>query len=557
MSSLAQTCVVCFFTSVVAAQAPDAVYLNATVITLDAESRVVEALAVKGDRLVALGTSAEVRKLASDKTVVHDLAGKVVIPGLYAAHDHFPGSGRVGLFTVDLNSPPIGSINTIPQLIAALKQKAQQTPPGKWISGRGYDDTLLAEKRHPTREDLDQVSTEHPIWITHISGHLGVGNSRALELAKITRDTPQPAGGRIHVDVRTGEPSGVIEESLGMVTRLIPALSHEDQLRATRAAAEQYVRQGVTTAVVAGGRTRSIEHLHEAIQLGIVKFRIVAMTSGGPERDGRKSIEEFASPLLKAGAIKLLQDGSIQGLTGYLSTPYHVAGGHDPNYRGYAIRSRQALTERVVELHRAGYQIAIHGNGDQAIDDILHAYAEAQRLMPRSDARHRIEHCQTARDDQLDRMKTLGVTPSFFVGHVYYWGDRHRDLFLGPERAARISPLASAGQRGSRFTLHDDTPVTPVNPLQLVWGGVNRLTTSGRVLGPEQRIRAEAALRAVTADAAWQNFQEDVKGTLESGKYADFCVLNANPLSIEPSRIRDLRVLETVVGGQSIYRAKD
>jgi predicted amidohydrolase YtcJ len=559
MTAARLTCLLCFVASAVVLHAedpPDAVYLNATVVTLDDQRRVVEALAVKGDRLVALGASADLRKLASDKTVVHDLAGKVIVPGLYAAHDHFPGSGRVGLFTVDLNSPPIGRITTIPQLIAALTQKAEQTPKGEWVSGRGYDDTLLEERRHPTREDLDQASTDHPIWITHISGHLGVANSRALVLARITRDTPQPAAGRIRFGGRTGEPTGVLEESLGIVTRLIPALSQEDQLRATRAAVEQYVRQGVTTAVIAGGSARSIEHLRVAIELGMVKFRIVAMTSGGPELQARKSIEEFASPLLKAGAIKLLQDGSIQGYTGYLSSPYFIAGSHDPSHRGYALRSRQALMERVLELHRGGYQIAIHGNGDEAIDDILHAFGEAQRVMPRIDARHRIEHCQTVRDDQLERMKELGVTPSYFVGHVYYWGDRHRDIFLGPERAARISPLASASGRGIRFTLHDDTPVTPVNPLQLVWAGVNRLTTGGRVLGPDQRISAEQALRAVTVDAAWQNFEEGIKGTLEPGKLADFCVLSGNPLAVEPSTIRDLRVVETVVGGQTVYRAR-
>jgi predicted amidohydrolase YtcJ len=458
--------------------------------------------------------------------------------------------------TVDLNSPPIGAIKNIPQLIAALKQKAQSTPKGQWVTGRGYDDTLLSEMRHPTRDDLDMASTEHPIWITHVSGHLGVANSLALKRAKISRDTPQPGGGRIRLDEKTGEPNGVIEESLSLVTRLIPAASADDQLRATQAAVEQYVRRGVTTAVLAGGSAQSIEHLRGAIERGIIQFRIVTMTSGGPVEQARKSIEEFGSPLLKAGAIKLSQDGSIQGYTGYLSEPYFVAGGREASYRGYALRSRQVLTERVVELHRAGYQIAIHGNGDQAIDDILHAFAEAQRSMPRSDARHRIEHCQTARDDQLERMKSLSITPSFFVGHVYYWGDRHRELFLGPERAARISPLASAAGLGIRFTLHDDTPVTPVNPLQLVWVAANRLTTGGRVLGTEQRIDVERALRAVTADAAWQNFEEDIKGTLAPGKLADFCILNGNPLTVERSTIRDLRIVETVVGGKTIYRGR-
>jgi hypothetical protein len=258
---------------------------------------------------------------------------------------------------------------------------------------------------------------------------------------------------------------------------------------------------------------------------------------------------------IKPGAVKLFQDGSIQGYTGYLSAPYYQQPEGKTGYCGYARHSRQELAEMVKQFHRAGYQIGIHANGDAAIDDVLYAYQEAQREFPRPDARHRIEHCQTPREDQLDRMKELGVTPSFFVGHVYYWGDRHRDIFLGPERGARISPLASALRRGIRFTLHDDTPVTPVNPLMSVWAAVNRNTRDGKLLGPEQRISVMQALRAVTSDAAWQNFQEREAGSIEIGKRADFVVLDRNPLTIPPADIRDIRVLETIVGGEPVFAA--
>jgi predicted amidohydrolase YtcJ len=208
----------------------------------------------------------------------------------------------------------------------------------------------------------------------------------------------------------------------------------------------------------------------------------------------------------------------------------------------------------VLEAHRAGHQIGIHGNGAAAIDDIIDAFREAQRQFPRPDARHRIEHCQNVREDQLDAIKELGITPSFFVGHVYYWGDRHRDIFLGPERGARISPLASALKRGIRFTVHDDTPVTPVHPLQLVTVAATRQTTSGKVLGPEQRIPVLQALRAITIDAAWQNFEEATKGSIEPGKLADFVILAENPLTVDATRIKDIRVLETVVGGKSVFK---
>ncbi|PQO38217.1 amidohydrolase [Blastopirellula marina] len=534
-------------------QKADAVYLGGTVVTMDAEGTTAHAIATAGEKILAVGSNEEIRKLAGEGTVVHDLAGKTMLPGLYAAHDHFPGAGRVGLFLVDLNSPPIGKIKTMDELIAALKEQAKSVPPGTWIRGRGYDDTLLAEKRHPTREDLDKASIEHPIWIGHTSGHLGVANSLALKLANITSETKSPSGARIRKDEQTGEPNGVFEECGWLVTRKIPGRTQDQDLEAVKVAAQAYVRQGVTTSVIANGGTLTIGLLERALDEGIIQFRIVSMTSGGPYLNARASVEKRNSPLLRTGAIKMLQDGSIQGYTGYLSEPYY----RSSDNRGYPNRSREALVEKVVELHKAGYQLAIHGNGDASIDDILFAYEEAQRVFPRNDTRHRIEHAQMMREDQIDKMKQLGVSPSYFAGHVYYWGDRHRDIFLGPERGARISPLASTVKRGIRFTMHDDTPVTPVDPLQLVWVAANRETTGGKILGPQQRISAERALRAVTADAAWQNFEETTKGSLEPGKLADMVILDQNPLEIDPGKIREIQVLETIVGGQSVFKLEE
>jgi hypothetical protein len=539
------------------AQIADSIHVGGTIVTMSQQLPVAEAVACRGDRIIAVGLERDIRKLADANTRVHDLSGKVMIPGLYAAHDHFPAVGRQGIVTADLNSPPIGAVASIADLLQALEGRAGGVSKGQWVTGRGYDDTLLKERRHPTRNDLDKVSTDHPIWITHTSGHLGVANSLALSIAGIDAKTHQPEGGRIQLDPTTGEPNGVIEASLGLVTRRIPAISAAEQLRCTQAAVEKYVRQGVTTAVVAAGGTSSVKHLKTAIEEGVLPFRVITMTSGGPYPEAREIVRKLNSPLLKTGAIKLLQDGSIQGYTGYLADPYFQSRNGDDAYRGYPLRSREALTQRVTQLHAEGFQMAIHGNGDEAIDDILHAYQAAQVKFPRSDARHRIEHAQTAREDQIDEMKRLGVAPSYFVGHVYYWGDRHRDLFLGPERAARISPLQSTIRRGIRFTIHDDTPVTPVDPLQLVWVSANRLTTDGKVLGPEQRISPMQALRAVTIDAAWQNFEEEFKGSIEEGKLADFVILDANPMATEVGGIREIKVLETIVGGKTIFLSTD
>ena len=537
--------------------APDTIWVNGTVVTMEGE-RVVQAVAVLGDLIVAVGSDATVRGLAGPETRVVDLDGRTMTPGFYAAHDHFPGSGRVAVTQVDLNSPPIGGIENMDQLVAALRARAEELPEGQWVSGRGYDDTLLAEQRHPTRTDLDKASTTHPIYISHTSGHLGVANSLALELAGVTRDTPDPPGGVVRKDPDTGEPDGVFEESGGMVSRLIPPPTPEQTMEAYRWAVEDYVEDGVTTAVIAGGGRGSLTGLQRARDAGILTFRIITMMSRGAP--GQPSAAEaggmvsgFGDEYLKLGAIKIVQDGSNQGYTGYFTEPYHTPFKGDADYRGYPRRRREDLTTMFKELHETGYQIAIHANGDAAIDDVLHAFREAQLAFPREDARHRIEHCQMVRQDQLDAIAELNLSPSFFVGHVYYWGDRHRDIFMGPKRAAGISALRSSIDRGIRFTVHDDTPVTPVNPLQLVWVGVNRLTKTDQVLGPDERITPLEALRTVTIDAAWQNFEEDIKGSIAPGKLADLVILDGNPLTVDPTAIRDIQVQETIVGGETVY----
>lgn len=529
------------------AAAADRVWINGNILTMDPSGGTAQAVAVRDGRILAVGGNQAVRSAASPDASVVDLAGRTMLPGFYAAHDHFPASGFMGAFYVDLNSPPMGNIRDIGQLVAALAEKARTLRPGEWIIGRGYDDTLLAERRHPTRADLDRASTRHPIWIVHTSGHLGAANSLALETARIGRDTPQPAAGVIRRDA-SGEPTGVIEEALSLIGRHTPSPTLEQRMQAVKAATASYRARGVTTAVVAGGSRDRIVELKTARARGFLALGIVQMLSGGdsvPAGASETAAWRSRDGSIRTGAVKLFQDGSIQGYTGYLSAPYH-----ERRERGYPARSKQELIAQVSRYHKAGYQIAIHGNGDAAIDDILDAFEAAQRDNPRSDTRHRIEHCQTAREDQLDRMKKLGVTPSFFVAHVYYWGDRHSNLFLGPERAARISPLASALRRGLRFTLHNDTPVTPVDPLHLVWCAVNRVTRAGAVLGPDQRIAALAALRAVTIDAAWQNFDETSRGSIEPGKIADLVILAENPLAVPPVRIRDIAILETFLAGR-------
>jgi len=258
----------------------------------------------------------------------------------------------------------------------------------------------------------------------------------------------------------------------------------------------------------------------------------------------------FGSDYLKLGSVKLFQDGSIQGLTAGLNEPYHCS----PDLRGELIMPQEQLDEVVARYHELGFQLAIHANGDRAIESVLTAMENAEAKCPRQGAlRHMIIHCQTASVNQIRRMRDLGVVPNYFVNHVYYWGDRHVSIFLGPDRARRIDPLQSTLDLGWKFVLHSDLPVTPVEPLLSMHNAVNRITREGKVLGPEERIAPDEALKAYTINAAYCSFEEDIKGIITSGKLADFAVLSDNPLTVAPEAIKDIQVEATVVGGRKVY----
>ena len=546
-----------------AAPIADTVYRGGDVVTMDDAMPQATAVAIRGDRIVAVGSDAKMAAYIGDRTEVRELRGNTLLPGFIDAHSHIGYQGLVLTQFVDLNSPPVGTIKSISQIVDRLKQRVEDTAKGDWVIGFGYDDTLVKEQRHPTREDLDKVSTQHPIWISHSSGHLGVGNSKALELAGITAATPEPEGGVIRRDPETGLPNGVFEEQSAMGPVLMLAygsMTLEDVLAGTSAAIADYASKGITTAQEGAASPDSLGGLAMARQQGLLKIRVVAQPTVQvtlAELAGNYQIPFENDGLLKVGATKLFGDGSIQGYTGYLGHPYHVPKDPaHPEYRGYPLQSRGKLAEQVLAVHSSGRQMAIHGNGDAAIDDILWAYAQAQAKVPRKDARLVVIHSQMVREDQLDKMAELGVIPSFFNMHTYYWGDRHRDIFIGPERAARISPAQSAARRDIPFTLHADTPVVPMEPLRMLWSAVTRETADRAILGPEQRVSPERALRGLTIDAARQYFDEDDKGSITAGKLADLVVLDANPLTVPAADILGIEVLETVVGGEVVYSAE-
>jgi len=341
------------------------------------------------------------------------------------------------------------------------------------------------------------------------------------------------------------------------VVRQMQDLGPADAYRLMRAAASEYAAVGVTTAQSGGVSPGLARGLSWFSRLGIIPQRLIVWPMetefGEALLNGQYDPAQYNTDKLVMGAVKLIADGSIQGYTGYLSEPYFTPYQGDAHYRGYPAMPREQLFGKVAALHRAGYQIAIHGNGDAAIEDILDAFEAAQQTHPVADPRMILVHAQMARRDQVARMKELGITPSFFTAHTWYWGDRHRTIFLGPERAAVISPSRWAQDYGLRFSSHLDTPVTPMQPLQAVWSMVFRQTSGGDVLGPEHRIGVMDALRAVTIDAAWQVFQEDNRGSLEKGKYADLVVLSRSPLD-NPLAMRELDVERTVIGGVTVFR---
>ncbi|SDP39366.1 amidohydrolase [Desulforhopalus singaporensis] len=537
----------------------DTIYHNGTVITMDSADTIVEAVAVDDGMIVGVGSTSEVMsQFNGSGTTIVNLKKKTLLPGFYDAHSHIGYAGMIYKFQVILNSPPIGTVKNIDEVVAALQEKAQQTPEGEWIQGFGYDDTLLAEMRHPTRYDLDRVSTVHPILITHTSGHLAVANSLALEMAGIDASTQQPGGGVIRKDPNTGEPTGVLEEgpATGLVSALIPPLTPPELMEGIGYAGQLYAAKGVTTGN-SGATSVGFSQLFKGAALsGLLPIR-VNLWPTLEEADTAYAMD-LGTDLLSWGGVKDFADGSIQGYTGYLSEPYWVQPEGYSEYRGYPRYSAVELALRARQVHDSGYQSIIHGNGDAAIDDILDGWEAAQEANPREDTRHVVIHSQMMREDQLDRMQALGAIPSFFVLHTYYWGERHWNIFMGPERAARMSPARSAVDRGMPFTFHCDTPVVPMDPLLTIWAAVNRMSYEGFFIGEEgdldQRITPMQALRATTIYPAYQNFEEDIKGSIEPGKLADLVILSDNPLEVAPMDIRNIEVIETIVGGETVYQ---
>ena len=508
---------------------PVQLFTNGTIMTMDPGNPQVDAMLVKRGEIVALGDSDALRDQVSRDVRVVDLQGGVLMPGFIEAHGHFPGEG-LSAVAVDANSPPIGDLDSIATLLERLRTLAQRRPDGT-LMAFGFDDTTVSDQRYPTRAELDTVSDSRPIMVMHISGHLGVVNTAALKAMSITENVQDPPGGYYGRDSE-GRLNGLLAETaFNPVRANLLKLSAMDGYRVMRRASRLYLSRGITFAQNGLADTTTIKALVPALRFGLIPLRLSVWPDAAAEQarqDGQWTLPE--GERVHLGSVKLVSDGSLQGYTGFLNDPYFsVPEGHPPEYLGFPNQSPQQLSEQVVQFHCAGRQTAIHANGDAAISMSLDAVAAARQQCPDVTVQPVLIHAQMATGEQLTRMQALDVIPSFFNNHVYYWGDRHRDIFLGPERAARISPLAEAADAGLRFTLHADSPVVPFQPLQLVWNATQRRTASGAILGPEQAIAVERALQAVTVDAASQLGVADRVGQLRLGMRADLVWLDRDP----------------------------
>ena len=534
----------------------DAVYIGEHIISMTGSNP--GAVAVRGDRIVATGSAQEITPLIGESTRVIELGEQALLPGFIDAHGHFSALARTADY-VDLSPPPVGGAESIADIVRALRLAIEQSsiPAGTLVTGFGYDDSLLEERRHPTRFDLDEASTSHPIVIRHVSGHLAVGNSLALADAGISAETPDPAGGIVR-RLEDGAPDGVMEETaMTLLPDAVASLTPERFAELRRQALQIYAGYGITTIQDSNLPLDYIEMLRQEAASEAYPVDMVAYAMANPLSDevlDSIEVEQNYVNGFRLGGIKFTLDGSPQGRTAWLTEPYEQGPpGAADDYVAYPSYEPSEYLRRIPAIIERGLPALVHVNGDAAIDLMLEGLESIAQQGPLPDHRSVAIHAQLARPDQLDRMRELGVLPSFYAVHPFFWGDWHR-LSFGDERASFISPLRAALDRGIPITIHNDSPVVPPDIMRLVSIAVNRETRSGYVLGPDQRVDVMEALHAVTLGAAYQYFEENEKGSLEAGKRADFVILAQDPRIVESEALADIDIVETISRGMSIYR---
>ena len=537
-------------------------FYNGQIITMQGESpEYAEAVVEQGGKIVFVGTLADAEKKYSDVSKV-DLDGKTMLPGFIDPHSHF-GMVSNAMGQVDLNPEPVGDIETIEDITNKIKayKKNNNIPDGEWIVGWGYDDGQLKENRHPTKQEIDAVLPNNPVYLMHTSGHMGVGNSMALAQMKVDAKTPNPEGGNIARMNGSQEPNGLVQETamypfMGTVLE-IAAKNQGKNFDATQ---EYYASNGITTAQDGMTDRNAIAFFKKQAADGKLKIDLMAL---GGNNDLKTNLADTTIHFktyqnhFKVQGTKIVADGSPQGKTAFFTEPFKTkVPGCTHDCRGLPSLSKENLNDLFVTAYAKDNQLFIHSNGDATIDMVIAAHENACKQLGQAldkDRRTIVIHSQFVRPDQLETFKKYNMEPSFFTNHAFFWGDEHVKN-LGKERADFLSPMVSATKLGLKPTNHSDATVTPINPLFTVWSAVNRVSRSGAVIGENEKTSPYLALMAITYNAAYEFFEEGSKGSIEVGKLADFVILDNNPLKVDVMKIKDIKVLQTIKEGKTVFK---
>jgi predicted amidohydrolase YtcJ len=533
---------------------PDLVVFNAKVYTVDAARPRAEAFAVRGGRFLAVGTTDEMKALAGKNTQTFDARQMTIVPGFIDCHNHAPGNTL--LYEVIVGNPFEVEFVTIRSIVDKLRAKAKETPPGTWVQGYFFDDTKVKDKRELNVHDLDEVSKDHPVAVEHRGGHTSFYNTKALEMAGIDKNTPNPPGGTFDKD-ENGDLNGrVTDRARGALNRVGQRATVPDGQRAQRDRdgiayiSKQFVRYGLTSVHHEGGDLAAIQDVRAK---GDLLHRVSYESSG-------RVLESMITTGLKTGFgdewIRLgatsehTVDGSFSERTMALSVPY---AGVTPPYKGNVTETQDDLNAWIERVHRAGIQTNCHANGDVAIDMVLTAVERAQKLFPRADSRPKITHCTLINDDLLRRMKATGTVPAVFTTYAFYNTDKFH--FYGEDLMKRSMAFRSFLDAGIPAAAGSDFSPGPFAPLMGIQGMVTRKGWDGGTWGLNQRITVDEALRINTLNGAFASMEESIKGSITAGKLADFVVLADDLHAVDQEKIKDIQIVRTVVGGKTVYQA--
>lgn len=526
----------------------DTIFINGEVVSLDASNSVHEAVAVSRGRIAALGRSGDLKGLAGPDTQIIDMQGKALFPGFIDSHNHLMMYGYL-LSGIDCGSP---SNKDVGDILNRVKAEAEEKGVGQWVKGGGYNELKLREQRHVTRWELDGVSADNPVIIHHTSGHACILNSKALERFGIGEDVLDPPGGQ-YVRDESGRPMGVLYESASMeIMNEHWRMELEEGgagagVEMCSQASRHYAAAGITTAHDALVTPFTLKAYQEAMARDELYVRVYTMNlhdTADPLLNAGVNFR-FGSDMLRIGPIKIFYDGGMTTRTAYVSEPYKI----DPFGTGIRLLDKDTLRDKIKRYHDLGFQIAVHAQGDAAIRDTLECFRDAMGPGAANPLRHRIEHCGAVFDDLVSMCKEVGILVSSQPGFISDLGDGFMDSF-GQPKSDKLYPYRTLLEEGILVAGASDSPVTSYEPLIGLRDAMLRKTPSGRVMGIEQRIGIEQVLRMYTNAAAYISFDEDVKGSLEVGKLADFTILSDNPMKVEPERITDIRVDMTILGGR-------